>query len=87
MVRTRNSVRKKIVKSPIKNKPPIRIATKKVDRQKIERCKQWLTLQKREKLKTVSQPIDVLESDSADNEDELCVIRLTEAALVGIRHM
>lgn len=82
MVRTRNSVRKSS-KTPIKKKATPKIATKKVDRQKIERCKQWLTQQKWEKGRSQSSPIDTLESDASADEDELCVLRLSEAALVS----
>lgn len=84
MVRTRNSVRKK-TKTPIKKKSTPKIATNKVDRKKIERCKQWLTQQKREKGRVQSQPIDALESDASGDEDELCVLRLNEATLVSAK--
>lgn len=83
MVRTRNSGRKS-TKSPIKKKLTPKIATTEIDHRKIERCKQWLTQQKREKGKIQSQPIDALESDASADEDELCVLRLNEAALVSV---
>lgn len=85
MVRTRNSGRKS-TKSPIKKKSTPKIATTEIDHRKIERCKQWLTQQKREKGKIQSQPIDALESDASADEDELCVLRLNEAALVSVAH-
>lgn len=55
----------------------------KIDRQKVDRCKQWLTQQKREKVKSQLQPIDTLDSDESVDEDELCVLRLNEATLVS----
>lgn len=82
MVRTRNSVRKR-TKSPLKKKSPIKILPNKIDRQKVDRCKQWLTQQKREKVKSQLQPIDTLDSDESVDEDELCVLRLNEATLVS----
>lgn len=86
MVRTRNSARK-TTKSPIKKKSTLKIATNKVDRQKSERCKQWLTQQKREKGKIQTQPIDALESDASADEDDLCVLRLNEAILVSAMYL
>lgn len=63
----------------------MKIATIKIGREKLERCKEWLAQQKREKGKIQSQPIDDLESDASADEDELCLLRLNEAAQVSAR--
>lgn len=85
MVKTKNNTIK-TSKSPAKKKNQLNKQSQPINRKKnvqsIDKCKEWVTQQKKEKIKLQPVEIDDLDSDGS-NEDELNEIRINPTPLVS----